>query len=164
MVKQIVSDAVKQARDLARQAGVEALKIPGEVVSQGAKSVGFEGGLPSSGPSQPGAREDQPAVDQQLAAARARMRSFSAKQTQGWQGAEVQGLRQDQKRVQQIVETQLGQVPQGEPAAEAKKEQEKKGGLMGALSGMFKGRKSRRMGAAGQAKRDSKGEYGKGHQ
>ncbi len=164
MVKQVFQDAAKQARDLARQVGMEVLKVPGEVIREGAKSVGMEGGVVNrpSEVDRPGKQEN---VDQQLTAARARMSSFAQKRKQEWKQTEVQAGQQQQQRVGQIVEMQLGHTPEGKPIEEAQKEEEgKKGGVVGAIAGMFSGKKSRKMGGVGQAKKDSSGEFGKSHQ
>lgn len=172
MPKQILSDAAQQARNLARQIGSEILKEPELIAKEAARSTAV---LPQEipEPSPPQAAVSSPpksqsnSSDAQLAAARAKIRSFSQKRSQEWQKTEIQAQQTHQKRVQQIVEAQLGHTPQTEPdVLGLDKEKEKGKGIIGELKNIFKGKRSRKMGAGGvgQAKKQASGEFNKSQQ
>lgn len=174
MVKQILSDAAQQARNLARQTSEEILKEPGKIAQEAARSTGLSPEAPQS-PQFPQPSQSPPLGEgaaAQLASARAKIRSFAQRRAQEWQKPEIQAVQAQQKRVQQIVETQLGHAPQGQPGQpEGPKEKApptggQGSGVLGALADFFKGKKSRKLGVMGlgQAKKQASGEFGKSQQ
>lgn len=170
MVKQIASDAIKQAKNLAHEIGAEIVRTPGEIGKEAARSIGLSRGEVKEiyAPSDAGGVSQSDAAvstDQKLAQARAKMRSFAQRRGQEWQGVEVQAQQKEQQRVGQIVESQLGhsQDNQGVIGKESQEQKEKKSGILGELSNIFRGKRSRKMGAAGlgAAKKQASGEFGK---
>lgn len=172
MPKQIASDAAQRARTLARQVGEEILKEPERIAQEAARLTGVlpseipEPGLPQATASPP-LKPQSNSTSSDLAATRAKITSFAQKRSQEWQKTEIQAQQAQQKRVQQIVEAQLGHAPPSEPTTLGPtKEKEKGKGVLGELKDIFKGRRSRKMGVAGlgQAKKQASGEFNKSQQ
>lgn len=174
MPRQILSDAAARTRTLVRQVGEEILKEPGRIVGEAGRSVVAapqenipEPNLPQGTASTPPEPRQTTPTDANLAAARAKIRSFAQKRAQEWQRTEIQAQQAQQKRVQQIIESQLGQAPAPEAATLTPPKGKEKGkGVLGELKDFFKGKRSRKMGVAGlgQAKKQASGEFNKSQQ
>lgn len=169
MPKQILSDAATRARTLARQVGEEILKEPGRIAQEATRSAGIrpqdapESAIVQAPPQAPTPGQ----TEAELATTRAKLRSFAQKRTKEWEKTEIQAQQAQQKRVQQIVQANLGQAPAPESSGlTPPKEKEKGEGVLGELKDFFKGKRSRKMGVAGlgQAKKQASGEFSKSQQ
>jgi hypothetical protein len=171
-MKQVLSDAKKQAINLAKQVGMEAIKVPGEIAHEGYRQItglskdevrqlyGVDGG-----PNNASSGNELP-KEQQLEALRAKMRVFSQRRAQEWQKVEVQTQQAQAQRVDQIVEAGLGHTPEGRPVKEVQKEENKKKGIADRMIEFFKSKrpKGKALLGLGFAKKQSMGEMGKSQQ